>query len=62
MRNLANQVGALPALRNARTGRGLPLTWCWFNMAHGATYGVEHARQLYRTTHGETHFAARAGR
>jgi hypothetical protein len=43
VRNLANQVGALPAFAEGSAGRRLPLTWCWFYIAHGATHGVEHA-------------------
>ena len=43
-RNLANQVGALPAAMPS--GRGLPLDACWFYFAHGATNAVEHAFSL----------------
>jgi hypothetical protein len=46
VRNLANQVGALPTGAEAADGPELPLSACWFYIAPGATHGVEHAFQL----------------
>jgi hypothetical protein len=43
VRNLANQVGALPIGAEAAIGLELPLSACWFYIAPGATHGVEHA-------------------
>jgi hypothetical protein len=46
VRNLANQVGALPTGAEATVGLELPLSACWFYIAPGATHGVEHAISL----------------
>jgi hypothetical protein len=59
VRNLACQVGALPAFAEARPDAGSLSFGVGSTYAHGATHGVEHALPLYRTDSSVQALAAR---